>query len=567
VGDNCPTTGPAGTSVPLLIAVDDDPALLRDLERELHNRYEPDYRVCCLSSTDAALAALEQLAAAGEQVALVLAGEVLSGAPGTALLAEVRRTFPVAQRVLLVGWGHVGDSGTGDAIFDAISRGRMDHYVLRPSQPPDEQFHLALSSFLLAWAEARRSAPNTINVVGENWSGRAYELREVLERCALPHRFLLARSDEGRALLAGAGARRFPLLVMPDGQILENPSDTEIARASGTAVDPDRGQYDLVIVGGGPAGLSAGVYGASEGLRTLVIDSGGVGGQATSSSSIRNYLGFPRGVSGGDLARRAYEQAWVFGARFAFMQRVTHLAQEGDGIVVALNTGGVVVARAVVLAMGASYRRLGVEPLEALRGAGVFYGAAASEAPLVSGEEVYVVGGANSAGQAVLHLARYARRATLVVRAATLDAAMSHYLARQIEATPNVEVRTGSEVVDGGGEGWLDHLVLRDRAGGGEETVSAHALFLMIGAQPHTEWLPPTVERDAAGFVMTGPDLSADALRALGRRPLALETSLPGVLAVGDVRHGSVKRVASAVGEGSIAIQLVHRLRPQIATG
>jgi thioredoxin reductase (NADPH) len=547
-------------STPLLVAVEDDPDLLRDVERELRNRYEPDYRVCCLSSTGEALTTLERLAAAGEQVALVLAGEVLAGAPGTALLAEVRRTFPHALRVLLVRWGHLGDARTGDAIFDAISRGRMDHYLIRPAQPPDEQFHLAISSFLLTWAEARRCVPYAVDVVGESWSGRAYELREVLERCALPHRFLLAGSDEGRALLAGAGARRFPLLVMPDGTILEDPSDADIARASGSSVDPGRDLYDIVIVGGGPAGLSAGVYGASEGLRTLVIDSGGLGGQATSSSSIRNYLGFPRGVSGGELARRAYEQAWVFGARFAFMQRVTHLAREQDGIVVALDTGGVVLARAVVLAMGASYRLLGVQSLEALRGAGVFYGAAASEAPLASGEEVYVVGGANSAGQAVVHLAHFARRVTLVVRAATLDAGMSRYLVRQIEATPNVEVRTGTEVVDGGGDGWLEHLVLRDRASGEEETVSARGLFLMIGARPHTEWLPPTVERDAGGFVLTGPDLSAEALRALGRRPLELETSIPGVLAVGDVRHGSVKRVASAVGEGSIAIQLVHRL-------
>ena len=315
-----------------------------------------------------------------------------------------------------------------------------------------------------------------------------------------------------------------------------------------------------MIVGCGPAGLSAGVYGASEGLRTVVIDSGSIGGQATSSSSIRNYLGFPRGVTGADLARRAYQQAWVFGARFAFMQQVVDLSRERDGIVVSLNTGGMVVARAVVLATGASYRRLGVEPLEALHGAGVFYGAAASEAPLVAGEEVFIVGGANSAGQAAVHLAAYAKRVTLVVRAATLEAGMSHYLVRQVEETPNIEVRTGTEVVDGGGDGWLDHLVLRDRANGDLERVGAYALFLMIGAQPHTAWLPPTIERDDAGFVVTGSDLSDDAIRALGRRPLALETSVPGVLAAGDVRHGSVKRVASAVGEGSIAIQFVHRL-------
>ena len=547
-------------SAPLLVAVDDDPHLLRDVERELRSRYESDYRVCCLSSPREALARLEESAADGQQVAMVLAGEVLAGAPGTELLAEVRSLFPQAQRVLLIGWGRLGESETGDAIFEAISRGRMDHFALRPSDPPDEQFHQAMSTFLLAWAESNRCAPHTVSVVGETWSGRAYELREVLERCSIHHRFLLAGSDEGRALLAGVGARRFPLVVMPNGKVLEDPTDADIARASGTTVDPDGDPYDLVIVGCGPAGLSAGVYGASEGLRTLVIDSGGLGGQATSSSSIRNYLGFPRGVSGGDLARRAYEQGWLFGARFAFMQRVTHLTRERDGVVLTLNTGGVVLARAVVLAMGASYRRLGVESLEALRGAGVFYGAAASEAPLVSDQDVYVVGGANSAGQAVLHLARYARRVTLVVRAASLAAGMSHYLVQQIQATPNIDVRTGTEVVGGGGDGRLEHLVLRCRVDGVQQTVGASALFLMIGARPHTEWLPATVEQDDAGFVMTGADLSDDAVRAFGRRPLALETSIPGVLAAGDVRHGSVKRVASAVGEGSIAIQLVHRL-------
>jgi thioredoxin reductase (NADPH) len=547
-------------SEPLLVAVDDDPGLLRDVERELRNRYAADYRVRCVGSASEARVMLQELAAAGEEVALVLAGEELSEASGTELLAEVPSLFPHAQRVLLIGWGHLGDTDTGDAIFEAIARGRVDHYLVRPAPPPDEQFHQAVSSFLLAWAEARRRAPHTIDVVGETWSGRAYELREVLGRCAMPHRFWLAGSEEGRAILADAGLRRFPFIVMPDGRIMEDPSDEDIARSSGTTIDPSGDRYDLVIVGCGPAGLSAAVYGASEGLRTVVIDSGSIGGQATSSSSIRNYLGFPRGVTGADLARRAYQQAWVFGARFAFMQQVTHLARERDGIVLSLNTGGVVVARAVVLAMGATYRRLGVEPLEALRGSGVFYGAAASEAPLVAGEEVYVVGGANSAGQAALHLAQYAKRVTLVVRAARLEAGMSHYLVRQVEETPNVEVRTGTEVVDGGGDGWLDHLVLRERGSGAEEDVSAYALFLMIGARPHTEWLPATVERDPDGFIKTGPDVSEDALRALGRRPLALETSVPGVLAVGDVRHGSVKRVASAVGEGSVAIQLVHRL-------
>ncbi|KAE8765746.1 FAD-dependent oxidoreductase [Georgenia thermotolerans] len=545
----------------LLVAVDDDPDLLRDVERELGNRYARDYEVRCLGSPAEALAILEALAAAGEDVALVLAPETLAGQPGTRLLAEVRRLFPQAQRVLLIGWGRLGHRVTGELILEAISTGQMDHYVVRPALPPDEQFHQAISSFLLSWAEARHRVPYTTDVIGETWSGRAYELRAVLERCAMPHRFFLASSPEGRAVLGSVGARtRLPVLVMPDGRVLEDPSDVDIARTSGTVVGPEGDEYDLVIVGCGPAGLSAGVYGASEGLRTLIIDSGSIGGQATFSSSIRNYLGFPRGVSGAELARRAYEQAWVFGARFAFMHSVTSLRHDDGTTVLDLDTGGVAVGRAVVLATGASYRRLGVAPLEALQGAGVFYGAAATEAPLVAGEDVYVVGGANSAGQAALHLARYARRVTLVVRAATLAAGMSHYLVRQVEAAPNIVVRTGTEVVDGGGDGWLEHLVLRDRADGAEERVAAHDLFLMIGARPHTAWLPDVVERDPLGFVMTGPDVSAEASRTLGRPPLALETSVPGVLAAGDVRHGSAKRVASAVGEGSIAIRLIHRL-------
>jgi thioredoxin reductase (NADPH) len=547
-------------TVPVIIAVDDDATQLAAVERELRSRYEPDYRACCLSTPAEALTMLAELTASGDDVALVMAAEELAGAPGTEFLGEVARFFPHAQRALLIGWGHLGQPETGDAIFEAIARGRIDHYVVRPAPPPDEQFHQAMSTFLLAWAETRRRAPHTIEVVGDSWSGRAYELREVLGRCAMPHRFSLARSEEGRAILADVGERSLPVMVLPNGHVMEDPTDFDIAHSAGETIDPSGERYDLVIVGCGPAGLSAGVYGASEGLRTVVIDSGSIGGQATSSSSIRNYLGFPRGVPGADLARRAYQQAWVFGARFAFMQTVVDLSREDEGLVLSLHTGGVVVARAVVLATGASYRRLGVEPLEALHGAGVFYGAAASEAPLVAGEDVYIVGGANSAGQAAIHLAHYAKRVTLVVRAATLEAGMSHYLVRQVEETPNIEVRTGTEVVDGGGDGWLDHLVLRDRESGGEERVDAYALFLMIGAQPHTGWLPATVERDPGGFVVTGSDLSDDSLAALGRRPMPLETSVPGVLAAGDARHGSVKRVASAVGEGSIAIQFVHRL-------
>ena len=396
-------------------------------------------------------------------------------------------------------------------------------------------------------------------VVCESWSGRSYELRQVLGRCAIAHTFCLADSDDGRAVLAEVGEQpKLPIIAFPDGTVLMNPSNAEITQAAGSPVSPVRTEFDLVVVGAGPAGLSAALYGASEGVSTLVVDEGGVGGQATSSPLIRNYLGFPRGVSGRRLAQQAYEQAWVFGANFAFMQRVTELRHTGEGLSVRLTDGDVVRAGAVLLATGASYHRLGVPALEALSGAGVFYGGPASEAHATVGQDVYVLGGANSAGQAALHLARYARRVTVVVRAQSLDEGMSHYLVRQLEATPNVEVRLATQVVDGGGDGWLEQLVLRD-AEGTEETVCAGGLFVMIGARPHTGWLPSEIARDAEGFVLTGADLPNSSW-PLERSPLLLETSMPRVFAAGDVRHGSVKRVASAVGEGSVAIQLLHAL-------
>jgi thioredoxin reductase (NADPH) len=554
----------AGTSVntissPALIAVDEDGSALRDLERELKDRYARHYRVACLGSSREARIHLENLAADRDQVALILAAPSLSDCSGVELLDEARHLHPHAKRGLLIEWGEWGDRTTGEAIFDSIAHGRIDHFVLRPSAPPDEAFHQAISSLLLEWAESHRRAPYTTRVVAQAWAGRAYQLRNVLGRCAIPHSFCLADSSDGRALLASAGeAAQLQMVVFPDGTILADPSDAEIAHAAGSSVDPERRDYDLVIVGAGPAGLSAAVYGASEGLNTLVVDEGGLGGQATSSSLIRNYLGFPRGISGRHLAQRAYEQAWVFGASFAFMQRVTNLHREHGGLIVELTHSSPVRARAVLLATGATYRRLGVRPLEELIGAGVFYGSPMSEAPAMAGSDVYVLGGANSAGQAALYLARYARRVTLVIRAQSLEAGMSHYLVRQVRATHNLDVRARTEIVDGGGDGHLEHLTLRDLAGESEQTVDADALFVMIGARPHTEWLPREIERDTRGFVLTGQDLR---LRwPLDRSPFLLETSMPAVFAAGDVRHRSVKRVASAVGEGSVAVQVVHGL-------
>ena len=557
-------------SGPALVAVEEDARALQDVERELRDRYARHYRVMCMRSPREALAALEDLAAAGEQVAMVLAGQWLAGMTGSELLDQARHLHPHAKRGLLIPWGGWGDPATGEAIFDSIAHGRIHHYVLRPLASADEVFHHAISSMLVGSAEARGASPHTIHVVGESWSGRAYELRALLGRCAMPHSFCLADSSDGRALVAQAGeASKLPIIVFPNGTVLADPSNHELMKATGSPVHPERMDFDLVIVGAGPAGLSAAVYGASEGFSTLVVDEGGLGGQATSSSLIRNYLGFPGGLSGRRLAQQAYEQAWVFGANFSFMQRVIALEREHSNLFITLSGGARVRTRSVLLATGASYRRLGIPALEELNGAGVFYGGPASEAATMADQDVYVLGGANSAGQTALYLSRYARRVTLVVRAQSLDAGMSHYLVREVQATPKLEVRLGTEIIGGGGDGWLEHLVLRDRADGGEETVDADGLFLMIGARPHTEWLPAEVDRDERDFVLTGADLRDDSTWPLDRSPLLLETSMPRVFAAGDVRHGSVKRVASAVGEGSVAIQLLHslfeadRLRPR----
>jgi len=548
-------------SRPVLLVVDENQSSLRAIEEELRDRYERSYRVACLGSVAEAGPELARLAEAGEEVALVLAGDSLGGAPGREFLAGVRKHHPHAQRGLLIDHSSWGVSSTGEEIFGAMALRQIDYYLIRPIKPPDELFHQSISTFLLEWAHARRVTAHTVHIVGESWSGRAYELREVLGRCALPHTFSLADSPEGRRLVSETGGGEpLPIVVFPNGDVLVDPTNAELTIAAGGPIDPQGREFDLVIVGAGPAGLSAAVYGASEGLRTLVIDEGGIGGQATLSSLIRNYLGFPRGISGRRLAEEAYEQAWVFGARFAFMQRVTGLSRDGDRISVGLSDFPDVSARAVILASGATYRQLDVDGIEALalKGAGVFYGGPATEAPAMAGRDVFVVGGANSAGQAALHLAEYARRVTVVVRADSLAAGMSHYLVQQIEAAPNVEVRPRTEVVGCEGEEWLTRLRLRAGDGAAEE-VDAHALFLMIGARPSTDWLPAEISCDERGFIQTGAELD-DSAWPLERDPLTLETGMPGVFAVGDVRQGSMNRVAAAVGEGSVAVRLVHDL-------
>jgi thioredoxin reductase (NADPH) len=547
-------------ALPVLLAVDDDPDVLEEVEAQLVRRYARDYRVECLRDPELALRMLTELRAAGLDVALVLAGQSLSGTTDSEFLDQVRRLHPLAKRALLVTRNVWTDRSTAEAIRALMALGRIDHYVLRPASSQDEVFHEAVSDFLLEWARERRLVPQTVRIVGEEWSGRAYKLREVFAGCSVPHTFCLADSDEGRELVARGGPdAKLPLMVLPDGRVLSDPSDAEIAEVAGAPASLEQETFDLVIVGAGPAGLSAAVYAASEGLRVLGVDAGGIGGQARSSSHIRNYLGFSKGISGSRLAEEAHDQASSFGASFLFMHRVTALGRSGDSLTVSLSDGRRINARAVILATGASYRRLGVASLEELIGAGVFYGGPASEAPGLTGKDVHVVGGGNSAGQAALHLARYARRVTLVARAQSLEAGMSHYLIQAVESAPNIAVHTGTAVVGGGGDSHLQQLVLREGSTGEQTTVATDALFVLIGARPQTAWLPADIARDEYGFLLTGDHVGTEDW-PLERRPLSLETSMPGVLAAGDVRHASVKRVATAVGEGSIAAQLVHQL-------
>jgi thioredoxin reductase (NADPH) len=547
---------------PVVMAVDDDPVALGVLRQELDKRYGADYRLLCDGDTEAGLRALERLQADGGQVALVLADQWMPTMTGVQFLTRAHRLHPTAKRGLLIDWG---DSTTAEPILQAATFDQVDYWINKPTQPGDELFHQAVSGFLYEWARLHRPQFQAVRVVGDQWSARSHQLRDLLSRNGIPFGFYPVDGEEGRRLLASVGAtdERLPVVVLFDGRVMADPSNAELAEALAVRTHPEPVTYDLAVVGAGPAGLAAAVSGASEGLRTTVLEPEAIGGQAGSSSMIRNYLGFPRGVSGAELAQRAYEQAWIFRADFVYGQRAVGLRAAGPERVVGLSDGDQVASRAVVLATGVSYRRLGVPSLEALTGAGVFYGAAASEAPAMRGQQVYVVGGANSAGQAAVHLARYAERVTMLVRGSSLAATMSDYLVQEIHAALNITVRLGVEVVDGHGDGRLASLTLRDRQSGATETVPAAALFVLIGAKPHTGWLPQAIRRDRWGFVVTGADLLQDGTPPPGwpldRPPMPFESSMPGVFAVGDVRHGSVKRVASAVGEGSVAIQLVHQ--------
>src|SRR3954451_18887708 len=534
---------------PVILAIDDDPLALDRVLDELRRRYARDYDVLGEASADHALQRIESL---GDQpLALVLADQWLREPhlTGESVLVRTRELQPGAKRALLVDWGAWGDDATEQAIVRAMATGLIDYYVIKPWRSPDESFHRAITDFLQEWASG--IGPQEIAVVGEPWAPKSHEIRRLLERNALAHVFHSVESEHGKVLLAECGLDEtcLPIVQMLDGRVLVDPSPADLARACGidTTVS-DGAEFDVVVVGAGPGGLASAVYATSEGLSTLVVERESVGGQAGSSSLIRNYLGFPRGIGGGELAMRAHQQAWAFGARFLRMREAAELrvAERGQHTLV-ISDGTEVRAGAIVLATGVTYRTLPLPELAALSGAGVFYGASRWEATALTGQDAYIVGAGNSAGQTALHLAKHARRVTMLCRGPDLSATMSSYLRDQIRGTGNIDVRLRHEVVGGGGTTRLEELAIRDNESQEVNVVPAAALFILAGAEPRTAWLPEIIERDAAGYLITG---------GLGAR--SLETSVPGVCAVGDVRPGAPQRVAAAVGEGSVAVGQVH---------
>ncbi len=542
---------------------------LADLERdqlireELQRRYGSDYEIICHETAHEALETLKEHKSSGGEVAIVLAEQGLPDLKGAEFFGQVSDLFPEAKRGLLVEWGAWGNPAVAEMILRLIGLSRIHYYVLKPWRTRDEYFHRTITEFLLEWERAASPVPREVTIVGDPRSRRMHELASLLARNGVPHASYPADSEDGRKVLAEAGLSPGdkPVAVLRGGGALVDPTNAELVSAYGVPTSlTGPTDVDVVIVGSGPAGLAAAVYAASEGLDTLVLERESIGGQAASSSLIRNYLGFSRGISGAELAQRAYQQAWVFGASFVLTQQVESLRVEEGRYVLTLSGGDEVRTRAVVLATGVSYRRLDVPELESLAGAGVFYGASVTEARALEGQDVFVVGGGNSAGQAAMYLSRYARSVTILVRGDTLAESMSSYLIGEIEAVANISVRYHTEIVGGSGEGHLESLTLLDRRTGERDTVPAGGLFILIGALPRTDWLPEELARDQWGYVLTGADIPDSADLGEPERPRTMhETSLPRVFAVGDVRSRSIKRVASAVGEGSVVISQVHQ--------
>jgi thioredoxin reductase (NADPH) len=538
---------------PVLLGVDSDRDILAAIQRDLTRRFAADYRIVTAETPEGAFIELD----VADQVALVIAGQWLAGTTGVDFLTACHQLHPAAKRLILITYG---DITAGRAAVRAMALGQLDHYLNKPWGDPELELYPTVSELLsqrLRVVVAAGSQPEAVRIVGPRWSARSHELRDLLARNNVSHGFYDVTKPEGRRLLEDAGVRAgdHPIALLFDGRVLVDPPNEALAEALGVQTRPASSSYDLAVVGGGPAGLTAAMYAASEGLSTLLLEREAVGGQAGTTSVIRNYLGFPRGISGRELTSRAVEQALAMGAEMVFVRSAVGLKAQGEDLLLTLGDGSQALSRTVVIATGVTYRRLEVPGLDELLGAGVFYGAAVTEAAALEGQQVFVIGGANSAGQAAVHLARFASHVTLLVRGPSLSASMSAYLIHEIERAININVWPSATLTGVHGHGRLEAISVRDSATGREQIESTSALFVLIGADPHSDWLADTVERDPKGFLLTGPDLNH---WPLDRPPLSLETSAPGVFAAGDVRHGSVKRVASAVGEGASAIQEVH---------
>ena len=539
---------------PAIVVVDDEPTVLAAVARDLRRGFGEHYRIVRAGAGEEALEVLRELARRGEQVALLVADQRMPGLSGTDYLVRAREIVPTAKRVLLTAYADT------EAAIQAINEVSLDYYLLKPWDPPEEQLFPPVQDLLSAWEGGAALESGGVRIIGHRFSRATHDLRDFLARNRVPGRWLdVERDSEARQLLKVAGVTddRLPVALLEDGTVLERPTVLELGERLGVAGQPAFEHYDLVIVGGGPAGLAAAVYGASEGLKTIMVEREAPGGQAGQSSRIENYLGFPAGLSGSDLARRATDQARRLGAELLTLQDAAGLLVEGSGRIVELTGGGSLSASSVLVASGVSYRQLDVPGFPELNGQGIYYGAALTEARSCAQQHVVVIGGANSAGQAAVYFSPYASRVTMLVRADSLAKSMSHYLIEQIEALENVEVRTRTQALGAEGDGRLRALRIRD-ANGDESVEEADACFVFIGALPRTDWLAGVVARDERGFILAGLDAKTDRW-PLERDPFPLETSVPGVLVAGDVRARSIKRVASAVGEGSMAVSLIHQ--------